>query len=163
MFENIQSFTIKKASWTEAGTFALLHKHIKHLKTYTCIFNNSFDLIHASVDILNWCTYCYRNFQIEDFVMISAKEAKDLLYTLFSENFITTTVSYIHLKIWILFLNLWAVKKLWLWMTLNRILVQVNNSRKSPRPLTTPPPGPSSSLLSTFSMWRLWCWIGVTR
>lgn len=31
--------------------------------------------------------------QIEDFVMISAKEAKDLLYTLFSENFITTTVS----------------------------------------------------------------------
>eukprot|EP00105_Crassostrea_gigas_P025260 XP_011445785.1 PREDICTED: DNA-directed RNA polymerase III subunit RPC3 [Crassostrea gigas] len=29
--------------------------------------------------------------QIEDFVMISAKEAKDLLYTLFSENFITTT------------------------------------------------------------------------
>uniref|UniRef100_K1P784 DNA-directed RNA polymerase III subunit RPC3 n=1 Tax=Magallana gigas TaxID=29159 RepID=K1P784_MAGGI len=28
---------------------------------------------------------------IEDFVMISAKEAKDLLYTLFSENFITTT------------------------------------------------------------------------
>ncbi|XP_061172680.1 DNA-directed RNA polymerase III subunit RPC3-like [Saccostrea echinata] len=29
--------------------------------------------------------------QIEDFVMISAKEAKDLLYTLFSENFVTTT------------------------------------------------------------------------
>uniref|UniRef100_K1PJ04 DNA-directed RNA polymerase III subunit RPC3 n=1 Tax=Magallana gigas TaxID=29159 RepID=K1PJ04_MAGGI len=29
--------------------------------------------------------------EIEDFVMISAKEAKDLLYTLFSENFITTT------------------------------------------------------------------------
>lgn len=103
MFENIQSFTVKKASWTEAGTFALLHKYIKYLKTYTCIFNNSFDLIHASVDILNWCTYCYRNFQIEDFVMISAKEAKDLLYTLFSENFITTTVSYIHLKRWILF------------------------------------------------------------
>lgn len=161
MFENIQSFTVKKASWTEAGMFALLHKHIKHLKTY--ISNNSFDLIHASVDILNWCIYYYDNFQIEDFVMISAKEAKDLLYTLFSENFITTTVSYIHLKIWILFLNLWVVKKLWLWMTLNRILVQVNNSRKSPRPLTTPPPGPSSSLLSTFSMWRLWCWIGVTR
>lgn len=105
MFENIQSFTVKKASWTEAGMFALLHKYIKYLKTYTgtCIFNNSFDLIHASVDILNWCTYCYRNFQIEDFVMISAKEAKDLLYTLFSENFITTTVSYIHLKRWILF------------------------------------------------------------
>lgn len=95
MFENIQSFTVKKASWTEAGMFALLHKHIKHLKTY--ISNNSFDLIHASVDILNWCIYYYDNFQIEDFVMISAKEAKDLLYTLFSENFITTTVSYIHL------------------------------------------------------------------
>lgn len=93
MFENIQSFTVKKASWTEAGMFALLQKYIRYLKTYTCNFNNSFDLIHASVDILNWCIYCYGNFQIEDFVMISAKEAKDLLYTLFSENFITTTVS----------------------------------------------------------------------
>lgn len=125
MFENIQSFTIKKASWTEAGTFALLHKHIKHLKTYTCtcIFNNSFDLIHASVDILNWCTYCYRNFQIEDFVMISAKEAKDLLYTLFSENFITTTVSYIHLKRRILFSQFLSCQE-----TLTLIDTQQNSS-----------------------------------
>lgn len=32
-------------------------------------------------------------FQIEDFAMISAKEAKELLYDMFSQNFITTAVS----------------------------------------------------------------------
>ena len=105
----------------------LLKKHLEqkqvNASTYDC---RNIKIVRQSLIEIQWMFSFFVLLQIEDFVMISAKEAKDLLYTLFSENFITTTVSLCPCSFWLSFptsceiKNIWhyRFKQLWKWSNL---------------------------------------------